>query len=62
MAELKFTKIDENGVSEKTLDELTLDERLDVELGVMLGVSHLLCATCLVAIPKGTGFFCDRHK
>lgn len=62
MSELKFTKIDENGVTEKTLDELNADERLDVELAALVDDVKMLCVVCLAFIPKGSGFYCENHK
>jgi hypothetical protein len=59
---LEFIKIDEMGVSQKNFDGLSSDEKLDLELAILVDDLKMLCVTCLKEIPKGSGFYCETHK
>ena len=59
---LEFIEINENGVTKKSFDELDTNEKMDLELAIMLNDVKLICVTCLVEIPNGIGFYCEKHK
>jgi hypothetical protein len=58
---LEFIKINNDGVNTKSFDELTNDEKIDLELAILVDDVKMLCVNCLVEIPKGSGFFCNSH-
>jgi hypothetical protein len=66
MGYIEIISFDENGVTKKNLNELTFDEKLSLEVDVDLALAgfektKLLCVNCLVEIPNGVGFYCEKH-
>ena len=69
MGYIEIISLDDDGVTIKNFDELTTDEKIEIDVEVSLqsaGLAKrtgLLCFTCLVPIPSGMGHsFCEQHK
>lgn len=63
MADLEIFVMNEDGAGWVTLDKLSQDEKIDLELAVMTNAeTKVLCYVCLVEIPSGTGNACAKHK
>ena len=62
MADLEIFVMNDEGAGWVTLDQLSQDEKLDLELGVLTNDVKTLCYVCLTAIPSGTGNACENHK
>ena len=57
---IEIISFDENGVSKKSFDELTDDEKFEIKL--FASEAKLLCYDCYEPIPNGVGAFCEKHK
>jgi hypothetical protein len=57
---IEIISINENGVTTKSFDELSSDEKFVIELH--LNDAKLLCYECYEPIPDGFGAFCSKHK
>jgi hypothetical protein len=57
---IEIISLNENGVTTKSFDELSEDEKFVLDLH--LNDAKLLCYTCYEPIPNGVGAFCSKHK
>ena len=57
---LEIFRINENGAGWVDFSEATADEKMNIELGLMLNDFQMLCFVCHRGIPKGNA--CVNHK
>lgn len=63
MGYLEIISFDSDGVTVKSVSELSESERLDIELDLVSGAPMtLVCFECYKPIPDGSGSFCEKHK
>lgn len=62
MADLEIFSMDENGAGWKKFDELSADEKLELELALLVGDVKINCVVCFSEIEKGTGNTCKNCK
>lgn len=63
MGYIEFIDLDENGVTVTPLDELSIGDKLEVEINLAQGAVTLLCLVCLTPVPSGMGHsYCSAHK
>lgn len=63
MGYIKNFVMDNQGAGWKTFDELTENEKLDLELALLDSSSvQVACVICFKPIPSGTGNACEPHK
>jgi hypothetical protein len=57
---IEIISFDENGVTTKSFDELSQDEKNDLVL--FASEAKLLCNQCYEVIPDGSGGYCEKHR
>mgnify|MGYP006284381687 CR=1 FL=1 len=63
MGYIKTFIMDNQGAGWKSFDELTDEELVQLEIGLMTNDVQLVCVTCFKPIQGGTGStFCDEHR
>ena len=63
MGYIKNFVMDNQGAGWKSFDELTNDEKLDLELALLDSNSvQVACVICFKPIPSGTGNTCEPHR
>lgn len=62
MADLEIFSMDENGAGWKKLSDLTQNEKLDLEIGLLFDDVKINCVVCFSEIEKGTGNTCENCK
>ena len=60
MGYIEIFRINENGAGWVDFDSATKDEKMNIELGLMLGDFQMLCFVCHKGIAKGNA--CENHK
>ena len=63
MGYIKNFVMDNQGAGWKTFDELTDDEKLDLELALLDSNNvQVACVICFKPIPSGIGNTCEPHN
>jgi hypothetical protein len=60
---LEIFRINENGAGWVSLENATIAEKLELELALAFNAEmKVLCVTCHIEIPAGTGNACAKHS
>jgi len=63
MGYIKIIEIDENGVSQNDVSELSFADKVELELALSTpNAVQVACVICFKIIPSGTGNACEAHK
>lgn len=65
MGYLEVFQMDNEGAGWVSLDELSIGDKMEIELSLMSNTPavQLLCVVCLIPIASGQGHsYCERHK
>ena len=63
MGKMEVFQMDSEGAGWTPIEELSVGDKVELELAIVSGKVQLLCVSCGVPVPSGMGHsYCERHK